>query len=96
MSLFRFLHKKKNITKEELLNDINCDIPVGVDWRAGAQSYLRKCFSNADSRESVELYSLIKPSAYVLPGMDTLPELIWYFSDFVNLIRFLRPPPGSP
>jgi SAM-dependent methyltransferase len=95
MSPFQFLHKTKNITKKELLNDINCDIPPGVDWRAGAQSYLQKCFSNADSRESVELYSLIKPFAYVLPGMDTLPELIWYFSNFVNLIHLLRPLPGS-
>ena len=39
--------------------------------------------------------SLIKPFAFVLPGMDTLPALLWYFSNFVNLISLLKAAPGS-
>ena len=83
-----------NVKKQDLLNDINRDIPSGVNWRAGAQSYVERCFK-AESRGAVEIYSLIKPFAYVLPGLDPLPELIWYFSDFVNLMSFLRPASGS-
>jgi hypothetical protein len=46
--------------QRDLLAEINRDLPVGVDWKAGARSYVANCFEKS-GREPTERHSMNKP-----------------------------------
>jgi SAM-dependent methyltransferase len=76
-----------NTDKAALLLEINKDIPLGVDWSAGARRYV-SAFFNKSGRAATERYSLIKPFAQITD--ETRPEIVAYFNNFVNLVHRLK------
>jgi len=65
----------------EFLNEINSDLPQGVDWKQGAKDYLKKCVPNADDRWPLYLV----PFGFV---QDTTMRLFYNFVNIMDLFRF--------
>jgi SAM-dependent methyltransferase len=84
------------LEKEELLAQINRDVPAGVDWRAGAQHYVARCFELM-GRQNVERYALTKPLSLV--GRDdpapAIVENVQYLYNFANALALVRPRFGA-
>jgi len=80
---------------DELLAEINAEVPPGVDWRAGALRYVGAEFAK-HGREAMTRYLLSKPFAPVAPGGPgggaALVENVEYIQNFVNLIALLDLP----
>jgi SAM-dependent methyltransferase len=81
--------------ERDLLEEINKDLPAGIDWTQGARSYLTDVFRQLGP--DAEIYLLIKPFAYVLgdteeSSLETFNRLV---SDFVNVLAILKLPVGS-
>ena len=83
-------------SREEVLSDLNADLPKGVDWQAGAITYLTNYF-NKHPRRAVEHYALTKPLAEIPPESQeaALSEIVYYTANFVNTIKLLNLPRGS-
>ena len=85
------------MTNEHLLARINAELPSGIDWRAGALSYVRAIFEKR-TRAFYERYSCTKPLNSV--GADDnweplLAECVHYLQNFVNMVALLKMPPAS-
>ena len=79
--------------RTKLLNDINKQLPPGVDWKAGARRYVQHYFEKS-GKEETEYYSLTKP--FSIFGSDTATnEMLWYYYNFINLVGLIRPVIGA-
>lgn len=81
---------------DQLLQEINRELPGGVDWKAGAATYLRQVFDR-DGRENVEPYLLHKPFAKFQGDADHESRAIFLdlLHNFVNVVQLLRLPVGA-
>jgi SAM-dependent methyltransferase len=68
-------------SEAKLLEELNADLPEGVDWKQGAIEYLRNLVRSEGSRN--ELYHLIKP---YLGGPDFQP----FFSEMYGFLNMLE------
>jgi hypothetical protein len=78
-----------------LLEQINRDLPLGIDWKAGARRYLKQRVSVFDAFAH---NSMTKPMWQLQPGSQGLRELdqaVAYLSNFTNFMKLLRLPAGS-
>jgi SAM-dependent methyltransferase len=72
--------------EDAFLDEINVDLPPGVDWKQGAIDYLREIV--ADGGPSAERYHLIKP---YMGGPDF--EMFWTASfEFLDVVKKLDLP----
>lgn len=54
-------------TERELLDEINCDLPQGIDWKRGAERYVRELIARGGP--SFRQWHLTKPFlGELLPG----------------------------
>lgn len=82
------------MNKALLLEEINADLPARVDWRAGAQRYV-KSFFDKYGRPATERHALTKPFLTLDKGNDfARDELTGYFYNFVNLVHRIKPTAG--
>jgi SAM-dependent methyltransferase len=85
------------MSHKDLLDEINQDLPKGVDWKAGARRYVKAAFESSDEAV-ITRYALTKPM-YALgkgPGSERgLEEAVRYLNNFVNMIGLLKLPGGS-
>jgi SAM-dependent methyltransferase len=82
------------MNKALVLKDINNDLPRGIDWRAGAQSYV-KSFFDKHGRLATEKHALTKPFLNLAEGDDfARAELTGYFYNYVNLVHRIKPTAG--
>ena len=85
------------LTKRDLLAEINRDLPVGVDWKAGARSYVANCFEKS-GREPTERHSMNKPFVAMSEDADpraALAESVGYLCNLANALGFLQLKGGS-
>ena len=84
--------------RERLLAEINAELPSGVDWRAGALSYVSAEMAK-HGREPYTRYLLRKPLAPVSADPDAyqaaLQENLAYLCNFVNAFGLLALPGQS-
>lgn len=81
-------------SKKLLLEDINGDIPPGIDWRKGAQTYVKSFFEKF-GRPAIERYVVTKPFVTLVEGDDSAhAEFIGYSYNFVNLVQRVKPSAG--
>ena len=76
-----------------LLEEMNADLPPGVDWTAGAHSYVAAEFSKYG--EGYTHYLLTKPFSPVgpgEPGRQARTENLHYFTNFANAFALLDLP----
>jgi len=80
----------------KLLSRINAHLPSGVDWKAGAGTYLSQVFER-DGRENVEPYLFLKPFARLRgPFSDeTHQTFVDLSANFLNAIQLLQLPARS-
>ena len=80
---------------DDLLAEINAEVPPGVDWRAGALRYVAAEFAK-HGKEAMTRYLLSKPLAPVPSGGPgggaALVENVEYIQNFVNLVALLDLP----
>ena len=69
------------ISEKMLLDELNVDLPGGIDWKQGAIEYLRNLIHREGSHN--ELYHLIKP---YLGGPDFQP----FFSEMYGFLNMLE------
>lgn len=86
--------------KAALLAEINKDIPQGVDWKKGAETYVKQSLDAVgDARKGLEAYIYSKPMSLLTPdpehAVHALEESIQYLYNFVNTIKLLNLPGGS-
>lgn len=89
-------------TKSALLREINAEIPQGVDWTAGALSYVAAEIAK-HGKESYTRYLLSKPLAPIpsvgagaaLTGGAALIENCAYLTNFINAVALLDLPGHS-
>jgi SAM-dependent methyltransferase len=86
--------------KEELLGEINKDIPKGIDWKTGAQTYVKQFFKSVgEGRAGLEAYFYTKPMCVLSSdpqhAAPELAECVQYLSNFINAIKLLKLPGGS-
>jgi SAM-dependent methyltransferase len=84
------------MNKEDLLREINAELPADRDWKAGAKSYLKACY-DAFSKEGIEDYVLRKPLA-LIPPVDDEParaEAVSYLRNFVEVVALIKLPGGA-
>ncbi|MEB2504653.1 class I SAM-dependent methyltransferase [Burkholderia sp. BCCIQ04A] len=84
------------LSKDELVAQMNREIPAGVNWKAGAERYVASCFEKM-GRETIELYSANKPFGTVASD-DPAPaivECVHYLNNFANALALLKPRLGS-
>jgi len=83
-------------SEAEFLDQINKDLPSGVDWKEGAREYLAETFRQ-HPREEVERYLYSGPIA--LHSGFHVEDSLAVFSDLMgnllNLVNVLKLPPGS-
>jgi 2-polyprenyl-3-methyl-5-hydroxy-6-metoxy-1,4-benzoquinol methylase len=79
--------------KAEVLQDINRDLPQGLDWHAGARRNVQHHFSKI-GRDRTERYALSKPLARAELASH-LSESVAYLANLVNLLQFLALPPPA-
>lgn len=81
---------------EQLLSDINRQVPAGIDWKAGAETYLQQVFKR-DGRENVEPYLLHKPFARLQGDPDDQSRAVFLdlLHNFSNVVQVLRLPAGA-
>ena len=85
------------LSKADLLAEMNRDIPVGVDWKAGALAYVANCFEKC-GREPYERYSMNKPFNMMNEGADpraSIAESVGYLRNFTNALALLQLRGGS-
>ncbi len=80
--------------KQSLLEQINRDLPKEVDWKDGARRYLEYHFKQS-GRAAIEHYSFTKPFCLLGAGDLAIDEMVGYFDNFINMVRFVRPKPGA-
>jgi SAM-dependent methyltransferase len=91
-------------TKQQLLEEINRDLPRGVDWKAGAESYVRELVARGG--QPFRQWHLTKPFLAVplagepLHGDASRPAVDPYVTyheifGFLNVVRAADPPPGA-
>ncbi len=83
------MYKPGSIDEQQLLEDINRYVPVGIDWKAGAISYLKDLIREKGIHN--ECYHLIKP---FLGGPDFSPFFFEMYS-FLNMCARLELPMKS-
>jgi 2-polyprenyl-3-methyl-5-hydroxy-6-metoxy-1,4-benzoquinol methylase len=79
-----------------LLDEINRDLPKGVDWKKGAREYVQLSFVKLN-KDGITSYALTKPMNRLNPenAERSLEEAIAYLSNFVNVLKLLRLKPGA-
>jgi SAM-dependent methyltransferase len=85
------------LTKSDLLAEINRDLPVGLDWKAGARAYVANCFEKS-GREPTERHAMNKPFIAMSEGVDPRPALaesVGYLCNLANVLGFLQLKGGS-
>ena len=91
-------------TEQELLEEINRDLPPGVDWKAGAERYVRELVIRGGP--SFRQWHLTKPflaealAGEPLHGDASRPAVdphVTYHElfGFLNVVRAADPPPGA-
>lgn len=76
------------------LEEINKDLPAGVDWKAGARRYVKHHFER-NGRDATEHYSLTKPFAHVGNGSAVIADMVQYFYNFINMVQLIQPSTGA-
>ncbi|MGA7413117.1 MAG: hypothetical protein WBW33_21755 [Bryobacteraceae bacterium] len=81
--------------ERDLLEEINRDLPQGVDWKEGARTYLKDVF--AALGPGAEVYLQDKPFAYLLGDNEdnSLENFHRLLTDFANVIAALKLPVRS-
>ena len=79
------------MTKDELLRQINADLPPGRDWQAGARRYLQAQYDHY-SREGIEGFVMRKPLALIPPqdGDGVRTEAVDYLRHFAEVVALLK------
>lgn len=77
----------------DILSDINADVPEGVNWRAGADAYVKYAFSR-NGRDYTVVFSHAKP-LNVSPTPNHLQTVQWYLCDFANTVRLMALPSNA-
>ncbi len=70
-------------SEEDLLDEINANLPPGVDWKEGAVTYLRELVVNGG--ETAEWYHLVKPFVGG-PDFDSFWVDLFHFWDVVHKV----------
>jgi SAM-dependent methyltransferase len=82
------------VNREQLLADINRDLPANVDWKLGAKDYVEAAVKSS-GRDSITKYALTKPMYELSDDSQGLAEAIYYLNNFTNIIDLLKLPSGS-
>ncbi|MGY3621245.1 class I SAM-dependent methyltransferase [Bradyrhizobium sp. USDA 10063] len=79
-----------------LLNEINRELPKGVDWKAGARTYVQEAI-HASGAETIISFGLTKPMYRLNPGPDMrgLEMALQYLFNFANVLKLLQLPAES-
>ena len=82
--------------KKDLLSLINREVPPGINWKKGAQSYVARCFEK-EGRAKIEAYSLNKPFRHVAAdgARPAIEETVHYIQTFSNVLDLITPKPSS-
>jgi FkbM family methyltransferase len=86
--------------KEQLLAEINKDVPKGVNWKAGARTYVEEAFKGVgQGRAGLETYFYTKPMCVLSSdpqhAAPELAECVQYLNNFINTIKLLNLAGGS-
>ncbi len=83
---------------QRILSQVNQRIPAGVDWKAGALTYLDQLFTG-DNREQMRRFHLVKPFTTFQDATSSIrlqaPELSRELSFFAHILSVLDLPVGS-
>jgi len=84
------------MTESELLKEINADLPQ-LDWKAGAQTYIKQARIKGAHGGRGATYSLTKPFLDIQHDSPptALVMALELFRDFVNVLELLSLPAGS-
>lgn len=81
----------------DLLDEINRDLPPGVDWKAGARAYVERA-RDVGGHAKVTSFGLTKPMCRIGPGEQGerwREQAVEYLFHFVNVLKLLRLPGGA-
>jgi SAM-dependent methyltransferase len=85
----------KTRTRDQLLKEINAELPVGVDWRQGALDFVAAWSANvgADKARRIQLTTPLRPADKNLRW--SLAETVQYLYNYTNTLDILDLEPDS-
>ncbi|MGF1620162.1 MAG: class I SAM-dependent methyltransferase [Rhodomicrobiaceae bacterium] len=83
-------------SRQRLIEDINKDLPAGLDWKAGALRYVNDFLENTADKAAATKFMTTKPFNTIGDNQQaSIAGLIWYVGNFLNTVQLLNLPRGS-